>query len=96
MLELLAVMMNNWENQFVNAKQVGREMGNFVKKHPSVMIMVNVEQMPFVNMEFVRVSKDLNEISPTCRSFALVNGNDCFSVNNFQLCSWIMRWSNMC
>lgn len=66
MPELLATMMKEWGNQFVNAKQAGKEMEKSVNQHPSATAMLNVEQMLFVNMECVHVNMDSKEIFQTC------------------------------
>lgn len=76
MTELRAVMMRNWENQFVNVKLVGRVMVVHVKKRQSVVAMNSVEITGFVSTELVHASKDSKEMCRTCkRVFSLERGS---------------------
>lgn len=73
MPELRATMTKDWENLFVNVKLVGKVMVAAASKHQNVVVILNVEIMLFVSMEFVPASKDSKEIFQTCKRFAQLN-----------------------
>lgn len=95
MPELRATMTKDWENLFVNVKLVGKVMVAVASKHQNVVVMLYVEITLFVSMEFVPASKDSKEIFPTCKRFAQLNISMDIYCSYCQLCSWIMRWSNL-
>lgn len=97
MPERRATMTNNWENQFVNVKLAGKVMVVIVNQRQSVVAMINVAITLSVSMERVHASKDSRETFQTCKRFHKfnINVNELLYGSHCQLCSWIVRRSNL-